>query len=380
MRHPLDRLHDLKLALIAVSVSFAGFILMVLAKWLNTQPGLSALSWLPWSEIGGTLFTAGILGIGVDYLLRRDDEERAEQRLQRVLTSQAPAMRRAVINGFAFEAEDLAAVATPETLDRIIRNSLALRLGDAEFAAETYDDVRDRAIASTERWHDATIAISLTTASGKNRAENKNNNGNASDCDYIATIRWDYTTVPQHSTRRFAVVSDRAEYRDLMADPDGQSIWFFRPEGHIDAGSPEAFELVQFSVNGEPKPIRRSSRKHGQTYIAAIGEEHLSAGKPMQVSYTYRVLLNRDGHLLHLDMEAATRNITIDLDYSQTDIDYINVLDFFVSSHKTRIQHMPPTVPERSISVAHTGWVSQRSGVAFVWANNNEESATGQAK
>lgn len=358
MHDPLQRLRTIKLALIAVSVSFAGFTLMVFGRWLDGQPGLIDLAWLPWGEVGGTLFTAGILGVGVDYLLRRDDEERAEQRLQRALKSQAPAVRQAVIDGFAFNADDLASVATPDTLDRIIRNSLALRLGDPEFAAETYDDVRDRAIASTERWHDANISIRLTMVKDTREARVPG--------DFIATIRTEYTTVPRHAVRRFAVVSDRAEYRELMADSDGQSVWFFRPEGGIDAGSMDAFELVQFSVDGDARSIRRAGRKHGQTYSASIGEEPVLAGKPVRVAYTYRVKILRRGHLIHLDMEAATRNVDIDLDYSDTDVDYVNVLDFFVSSRKTRVEHMPPSVPERSVSVSHAGWVSQRSGVAFV--------------
>ncbi|UOT06764.1 hypothetical protein MPY17_13910 [Rhodococcus opacus] len=360
MRDPLQRIHNIKLALVAVSVSFVGFALMVFARWLDGQPQLADLAFLPWGEVGTTLFTAGILGIGLDYLLSKDDDERAEERLRRVLTSQAPAMRAAVIDGFAFNAEDLAGVATPDTLDRIIRNSLALRLGDAEFAAETYDDVRDKAITATERWHDAKISIRLST---------DRNTSAARVPAYVATIRWEYTTVPTHAVRRFTVVSDRAEYRELMNDSEGMSTWFVRPEGGIDAGSTDAFELVQFSVDGDQKTIRRSTRRHGQSYTAPIGLEHVTAGKPVAVAYTYRVLLRKEGHLLHLDMEQPTRNVDIDLDYSDTDIDYVNVLDFFVSSHKTRVEHMPPTVPERSITVAHDGWVSQRSGVAFVWSS-----------
>ena len=56
-------------------------------------------------------------------------------------------MRDAVIDGFAFEPEDLARVATPATLDVIASNVLALRLGDSAFAQEIYEDLRDRAIA-----------------------------------------------------------------------------------------------------------------------------------------------------------------------------------------------------------------------------------------
>lgn len=359
MRDPLDRLRNIKLALIAVSVSFIGFGLMVFARWLDAQSHLRDVAFIPWGDVGTTLFTAGILGIGVDYLLRRDDEERADARLNRALANQAPAIRKAVIDGFAFDADDLGAVANPETLDRIIRNSLALRLGDAEFAAETYEDVRDRAIASRERWHDAKVSVRLTMVKGRSGATTLGN--------YVATLRWEYTTVPKASVRRFAVVSDREEYREMASDPDSPSTWFVRPEAGIDAGSAESFELVQFSVDGQARSIRRSARKNGQTYSAAIGEDVVSAGKPVTISYTYRVLLNRDGHLLHLDMEAATRNVDIEFDYSETDISHVNVLDFFVSSRKTRVEHMPPSVPERSVWVSHQGWVSQRSGVAFVW-------------
>lgn len=274
MRDPLQRIHNIKLALVAVSVSFVGFALMVFARWLDGQPQLADLAFLPWGEVGTTLFTAGILGIGLDYLLSKDDDERAEERLRRVLTSQAPAMRAAVIDGFAFNAEDLAGVATPDTLDRIIRNSLALRLGDAEFAAETYDDVRDKAITATERWHDAKISIRLST---------DRNTSAARVPAYVATIRWEYTTVPTHAVRRFTVVSDRAEYRELMNDSEGMSTWFVRPEGGIDAGSTDAFELVQFSVDGDQKTIRRSTRRHGQSYTAPIGLEHVTAGSLSQL-------------------------------------------------------------------------------------------------
>lgn len=67
-----------------------------------------------------------------------------------------------MIQGFAFEPQDLARVSTPEVLDQIIENSLALRLGDETFAAEVYDDIRDQAVRASEQWHDARISIGLS--------------------------------------------------------------------------------------------------------------------------------------------------------------------------------------------------------------------------
>lgn len=105
----------------------------------------------------------------------------------------------------------------------------------------------------------------------------------------------------------------------------------------------------------------------------SIGPEIVEAGTPITISYTYRALVPRHGHLLHLDMAAPTSNVAVQLDYSDTAIDYVNVLDFFVSSHKTRVEHMPPNVPEKSVLVAHDGWVFQRSGVAFIRVTTRDQ-------
>ncbi|MEU3010221.1 hypothetical protein [Nocardia asteroides] len=89
---------------------------------------------LPWSELGAILFGAGLFSFWLDSYFERECSEVDEARLRRLLVEQAPARKEAVIKGFAFESEDLRRVATPELLDNIIGSSLALRLGDDEFA------------------------------------------------------------------------------------------------------------------------------------------------------------------------------------------------------------------------------------------------------
>jgi hypothetical protein len=60
-------------------------------------------------------------------------------------------MRDAVIDGFAFQSVDLTRVASPETLDRTARNSLAIQLGDRALAEEIYADVRQQVIGAKKR-------------------------------------------------------------------------------------------------------------------------------------------------------------------------------------------------------------------------------------
>jgi hypothetical protein len=143
-----------------------------------------------------------------DYLDAQDSEQRATARLRRVLDEQAPAMRDAVIQGFAFDAEDLARVSSPEVLDGLTRNALAIQLGDKDFAAEVFEDIRDQVIRAGERHHDLSIDVDLSPWTGASR--------HASTPLFVDTMRWEYTVTPKTSVRRFACVSDNDEYRELM--------------------------------------------------------------------------------------------------------------------------------------------------------------------
>jgi hypothetical protein len=162
MHDPLSRVIKLQTIIAAIVLAIVGLALMTFDSQLPTLPRLTWLGFFPWSEVGGTLLVAAILGLGFDYVMNKDKEARDTERLRRVLAESAPAMRDAVIDGFAFGADDLTRVASPETLDDIIRNSLALRLGDKTFAEEVYHDIRDQAVRATERWHDARVEIQLS--------------------------------------------------------------------------------------------------------------------------------------------------------------------------------------------------------------------------
>ncbi len=363
MRDDLERLYKTKLALLAVILTVVGLGLLIAARWVQSVPTFAWLTSWPLTDLGSALFTTGLVVVAFEYVEGRDSEERASRRLRQVLKSVAPAIRDAVIDGFAFKREDLARVATPEVLDQIIRNSLALRLGDDVFAGEVYDDIRDQAIRARERWHDVRVSVRLS--------ENESSAAGSTPT-FVATVRWDYTVVPQYATRRFACVSDRQEYRELAQDPAATSAWYMRPKAGIDAGSREAFELVQFSVDGEDRPVRRAVRKDGQLYTVDLGQEAVRAGKPVSVSYTYRTLASRHGHLLHVDVEQPTRGFSVELDYSDTDISYVNLLDFIASSRSTRVSQTPTSVPGKSVSVAFDGWLMPRAGVAFVWVLNQK--------
>lgn len=352
----LNKLYRTKLLLICVLLTIGGLSLMILGNQLADRTDW--LSLLPFSEFGGILIGAGFLSVSLDAYLKREQAAIDDRRLRSILHDQAPIMRDAVLDAFAADHEDLARVSTPETLDRIITNSLALRLGDQRFATEIYKDIHDQAIEATERWYDATLTIDLAPHTG----------GRNPGDYYDVTIRWEYTVVPKHPQRRFACVADRDEYLELTADP-GTSAWYLGQTNKLDPTDPTSYEVRRFSVNGEDRPIRRSTRKTGQLYTATIGTDVVEAGQPVTIAYTYRTVTARAGHVLFFDIEHPTRDLTIDFDYTNTPITTITTLDMVPSIRRTRIEITPPDHPTKRVHADLDGWVFPRSGIAFVWAN-----------
>lgn len=145
------------------------------------------------------------------------------------------------------------------------------------------------------------------------------------------------------------------------------SAWYLRPQPGIDAAAKDSFELLDFTVDGEPRTIRRSSKQDSQTYSVNIGREAMDAGKAVHVAYTYRTVLPVGGHRLLLRVDQPTRGLAVELDYSDTELSEVQVMDFISSSQKTRIGKSPASVPGKVVSVEFDGWVFPRSGVVFVW-------------
>lgn len=364
MLDTLQKLHKAKVAILAIVTTVLGIGLLFLARWAETAPEASWLTYWPIFELGSTLFITGALVVAYTYIDGQDKERLDEERLKRVLERSAPAIRDAVVRGFAVESDDLARVATPELLDQIATNVLALRLGNRAFAEEVYNDVRDQAIKATERWHDVQIFVRLS--------EDKDAPQGAIP-RFIVTVRWEYSVVPSHAIQRFACISNRAEFGELIDDIPATSTWFMTPRPGFDASDRDAFELLQYSFDGVERAIRRSAHKTGQTYSVDIGEDLVRLQKPVRISYTYKTITAQHGHLLHFDIDQPTQNIAVELDYSDSGISHVSVLDLIASSRKPRIQRAPISVPGKTISVNFEGWIFPRTGFAFVWTLNAEQ-------
>ncbi len=304
----LYRLRRLKAALLAVSFTLAGILLMMLNAWLSPLQ-LGDWQWLhalPLGELGGTLFGAGLLSTFFEYAFRRDQERAVTERFRQTIREEAPALRDAVIEAFRFDRQDVARIATPELLDDLATTSLGLRFGDPAFGREVYADIRHQAMAAEERWYDARVDATLGIPRGRS---------NAPTPFFDLRVRWEYTVTPRHRFRKFAVVSDRQRYDQLVAERGETSVWFKPPDPQLPATSEDAFALLSVSVDGDELPIEHMTDASGQTFIVDLGDEVIHADEPVIMSFTYRSRLRRDGHMVHFDVDRPVKGFSLDISY-----------------------------------------------------------------
>lgn len=359
-----SRLRKTKAALLAVALTLSGILLIMLNGWLSGLD-LGPWSWLhalPLGELGGTLFGAGLLGTLFEYSFRKDQEEATVEQFRSNITEQAPAMRDAVIEGFAIHPEDLKRVANPELLDDIASNVMSLRLGDEQFAREIYRDIRDQAIHAAERWYDVEVRIRLSNAPERSVK---------GALLFDVVVEWEYTTVPSGPIRRFACVSDRDEYNDLVLDAPATAAWFMTPRPGMDAAQREFYELLELTVNGDPQQITRTERKTGQTYTVHLGAVAQS-GEPVRIRQVFRTVTPTWGHRLFFEMPQPGRNISLTLDYTNTDIAHMRVSDTVGALVPPQVSQLPSAVPGRVISVESPGWLLSKAGFAFTWTLQTE--------
>ena len=365
---PRHHIRRLKAALLAVSFTLAGVLLMMLNAWL-TPLRLGEWQWLhalPLGELGGTLFGAGLLSTFFEYTFRRDQERAVTERFRQTIREEAPTLRDAVIEAFRFDRQDVARIATPELLDDLARTSLGLRFGDPAFGREVYADIRHQAIAAEERWYDARVDATLGIPRGRSSAPTP---------FFDLRVRWEYTVTPRHRFRKFAVVSDRQRYDQLVAERGETSVWYRRPVPGLAVSDPEVFALEQFTVNGTPVPFTRQVDEVSQVYTVDLGEQALQQEQAVVISFSFRTRTLRSGHVVHLDIDRPTRGLDVELRYDPEQVGQMRILDFASIGEGGRLTQVPNTP---TLRYRYDGWLFPRAGMVFVWTLPDEQDDWGE--
>lgn len=71
--------------------------------------------------------------------------------------------------------------------------------------------------------------------------------------------------------------ASRTWTKPRLRDSTSTAVLYFEPVAGLTGGSAEAFQLAQFTINGQTRLVRRMARTDGQTFTVNIGSEAVAA-------------------------------------------------------------------------------------------------------
>lgn len=185
------------------------------------------------------------------------------------------------------------------------------------------------------------------------------------------TVEWEYTTVPSHSVRRFACVSERAEYNELLRDTPATFAWMMIPRDGMSPTSKESYELLEMTADGRAQNIRRSETNSGQLYHVDLDESVMS-GKLMRLRRVFRTVMPIWSHRVFVELPQPTRGCALLVDYTNTSIAEMKVGDTVGSLQPPIVSYAPKGANGKTVAVKANGWLMPKTGFSFTWTLESE--------
>lgn len=360
-------IHDLKLwrVLLVLLLLTVGFF--IVSIWLKGADP-KQFTWLrviPWDSLATTSLGLAVISLVFEWIVRNETKQEFDEALTLHFKNQAKELNYQIPKAMLTTREIMRDVLTTDVIDNAILTSLEIRLEDNQFAQEAYDSFLSHLLNHEERRSNYRCNIYMTNAqSGEIPAAKAFKY-------YEGYIDISYETILLKDTFRFTCVTSMEDYEELLKDPSWELRWL--AERTKDYSHEVAFKVEDVSVNGLKLHIRKESAQGRQVIIA----DHLSLQalqeKQVMIHYRFTVKIKKRGHLLMIEVPCPTHNVAVELDYGDTDIGFVNVLDFFATRHKPTVRYIPTRQNCQKIGVEVHDWVFPKGGVVFVWVLRAEK-------
>jgi hypothetical protein len=360
-------IYRLKLVRILLILLLLTVILFALSIWSKTlaPPQFAWLQNLPLESLATSCLGVVLIGFAFEWSVRNEAEQQLRHVLNEHFQNQVAVMSQQIPSAMLTTPEVMKNILAPDVVDGLIRTGLEIRLENAQLAREAYDSFLSHLLNHGERRSNYRCSMYLTSITSSNLPDE------IARKYYDASIDVRYDTILQKDIFRFVCVDSMDEYNELLKDPAWELRWMSKP---VKAFSREAaFQVESVHVGDLQLNIRREDSNGKNVIVADHLELQSLQGKMVTVYYRYKVKVKKRGHLLMEHVPCPTHNVVVELDYTHTDIDFVNVLDFFVSKTKPAIRYIPSRQKPQRIQVEVNEWVFPKGGVVFVWVLNAEK-------
>jgi hypothetical protein len=331
---------------------------------LSDRQDLSMLRILPWQSMAEASLAVLMVAFTYEWVVRKESERKTEQQLDRASRNLVSQLRAEAPFWILADPDVIKGALDDAVVARIVRAALERHTGNSSLAAGLHDVTTRLASRYREAWSSYRNTITVRPAAGFT--------GILAERYYSVDYEVRIDTVLTRDQLVFIVVTSLAEFDRLLADPRYQVRFLFRDADKFPSDSDQVFEVVSASVNGSRLNISRSSLDGRSVITASSSEMADLMGSKVTLSYHYRGLARRRGHVLFVNLVVPTNGANIDFNFRDADMAYANVYDFFVSQRPAEIEYFPDRLSTSRISVRVDDWLFPKSGVVFTWALKSE--------
>jgi len=238
---------------------------------------------------------------------------------------------------------------------------------DEKFAVDMVRIVQNKAVLPSRHHHDVEYDVTITPLTGATDP--------LRSMFFAVHLIVRYESTVDTRQLRFILAHSNHVYNDFRDDPTAVWKWLqVVPEDLADYADKvmrvrscriDGLSLEEFPAQGVPGCVQQF----------AVPDEFRN-GQRHRHHFELTVMVRRNGHLMTINLDYPTRNMRITVDYAQTDIAYLNVVDSLTSARAPEIRYAPddstPGTSHRVTVQLRDDWILPKSTAAFVWRLRSE--------
>jgi hypothetical protein len=355
-RHFYQRILALEIRQIALCLFFLSILLYV------AQSAWHFFLTPPIPGIAEALFVVSAVGITYDWFARRE----LDKKLSLAIRSELALHRSEILHELPSVLLD--GRIQKELLQRskvqdVLCQLLETLAGEKLMADALARIVLDRGLAFEERWTNYRYQMVLRDIVGADVPKE------IREQYFELQVRIRYDAILRRKELIFALASGLDEFNQMLDDNQYEARWLC-PPSRLFEFHPEYFLRIDKVEVDDIALVAGDAKKRLPYTIACTHKEMANKiGKEVTVSYVFSTKIRKDDRALFTTVVCPTHDIVIEFEFGGASLkqESVDVIDYFVSPVRARIEQLPSRQAPTKIIVEVRNWVFPKGGAIFMW-------------
>lgn len=360
---------NLKVREIIIILFFISVVLYLL-NYVGSLEGASKFlkffTRTPFPALADACLTSAIVGFTFELLIRNEADAGLENMLDESLQKQSLGIVEAIPKSLLLRRDVQRELVKGPKLEEVILSALQSRLLDDSMGEGIFQGIIRKAITYDEKWSNYRYEIFVEDILDEEVPE-------LIRVEFFDVImRISYDTELRKTSFRFTCAGSIEQFNNLMRSSEYEVKWLMPHHEQFSKPSEQTFQVLQLSVDDQPLPIRTETIDDRFEVICEQPDLTNKLGEKVRISYTFKVKAYKIGHMISTTVVCPTYDVTIEFNFAKASIDYVDVLDYFVSSRNPSIRYIPSSHKPYKITVELKEWAFPKGGAIFVWSLKEE--------